>query len=261
MKTYSFSTRLLSSLVHTEETNSNIASIYREKVVIGNKIHHIPAVHGNSIRGVLRRVGFNHLCETIELELNTLSVSSYHILFNGGMLDNNTPYIDIKNKIAIRRKMPLLSVLGSVMGSEMLQGKLIVSSAIPQCKELMTGDNSHYDMTNIVRYTRVDDCPRKEKDKTPTQMFYDVEILAKGAVLDWEIILDSDDALEQGALEQTLYQFSKKPFIGGASNKGHGKLEFEFAETENAKKYTDFLIENKEIIKKWIMSINKPKNE
>ncbi|MDR0608199.1 MAG: hypothetical protein LBG52_07890 [Candidatus Peribacteria bacterium] len=37
--------KLLSPLVHTEETSSNIANIFREKVVIDGKIQEVPSFH------------------------------------------------------------------------------------------------------------------------------------------------------------------------------------------------------------------------
>lgn len=251
MKKYTFSTPLLSSLVHTEETSGNVANIYREKININNKVHNIPAVHGNAIRGVLRRVGFNRLCELLGLERNSLSVDMYHTLFNGGALTSSTGYLNLNTKREIRELLPLLSVFGSAMGNDMLPGKMIVSSGLPQCKELGTGEASYHDMTNIVRYTRLEDGDIElgENDKT-SQMFYDIEVMIQGTTLQWEIILDYCSEIEEQAMNDTLMQFAQKPFLGGASGKGHGRLGFEFSDTNES--YLGFIEENKEKIVLWL---------
>lgn len=253
MKKYIFKTELMSSLVHTEEVNSNISNIYREKINISNKIHNIPAIHGNSIRGILRRVGFNRLCELLELEKNTLSVYMYHILFNGGALASQTGYLDLHKKKEIRDTIPLLSVFGSAIGNSMLPGKMIVSSAIPECKELGTGDISYHDITNIVRYTRLEDCEIDTgKDKKSNQMFYDIETMIQGTVLNWEIILDYTTEIEGQAINDTLMQFSKKPFFGGSSAKGHGKIKFDY--TGKNCDYLNFIMENSKQIKQFLQN-------
>jgi CRISPR/Cas system CSM-associated protein Csm3 (group 7 of RAMP superfamily) len=237
MINYKFETKLLSSVVHTEETSGNVANIFRDKILVKDKIHHIPAVHGNSIRGILRRVAMNRLCELVDLDKNSISEEMYHILFNGGALTASTGYLELKEKALVRDTLPILSIFGSAMGNDMLQGKMIVSTALPECKELGTGETSYNDMTNIVRYTR--------------QMFYDIEVMNQGVILDWEIILDYVNELEIQALNDTLIQFTKKPYIGGASNKGHGKIEFEFNKPNN--EYIDFVKDNKEEIIKFIL--------
>lgn len=249
MKKYNFSNELLSSLVHTEETSGNVANIYREKINIDGKIHNIPAVHGNAIRGILRRVGFNRLCELLELPANVLTVDTYHMLFNGGALNSSTGYLELTKKREIREICPLLSVFGSAIGNDMLPGKMIVGSALPQCKELGNGKASYHDLTNIVRYTRLDDCPIETEEKG-SQMFYDIEVMIKGAILDWEIILDYCLELEEQAINDTLAQFALKPYFGGASGKGHGKLDFSFSGEND--KYLEFVKNNKEKITEWI---------
>lgn len=253
---HSFVFELQSSLVHTEETSSNIANIYREKVMLGGKVHHIPALHGNSIRGTWRDLGANHLCTLLEIEPNTLPLKVFHILFSGGALDKSVAYMDVGEKRKMRQMLPFLSVFGSAIGNEMLQGKMIVGSAYPHCKELGTGDVSYNDMTALVRYTRTDDTKRvlgERDDKGDSaQMFYDTETLAKGVMLDCEVIIDSDDEIELAAFHDIIEQFKEKPYLGGTSRAGHGKVSFEHK--HSGQSYRDYVAEHKEEIRDYLVS-------
>lgn len=260
---YPIQLTLLSSLVHTEETNSNIANLFKEKILVGDTIYEVPALHGNSIRGTFRDLLANHLLETIEIEPRSLSTSIFHTLFSGGSLEKSEGIIDIEKKREIRRLLPMLSIFGSAMGNEMLEGKLKVTSAFPRCKELNTGDQSMYDLLQIVRYTRQDDMKKivgekhSQSDGSKQQMFYDIEVLVKGSILDFEIYLDSLDKIEIGALMQVIRLFLEEPFFGGKSSAGHGKVRFEMKgyKKKLADEYIEFLKKNKGEIKNLISQI------
>lgn len=260
MKQYVLQATLKSPLVHTEETNSNIATIYREKVYLNNKIYEIPAVHGNSIRGLLRNIGAEHFLTSIEMEFNTVPTNLFHILFSGGALEKMKVFVDISEKKEFRKYLPYLSIFGAAVGDEMIEGKLIVTSAIPRCKELNTGESSIYDLTQIIRYTRHDDRKMVIGDKhladhqnTPYQMFYDIETLCAGTVLDFEFILKCPSDLEQGAFENILKLFKEQPFIGGKSAVGHGRIEFDVELDQNKiDNYNIFLKNNKDDIKQYL---------
>jgi hypothetical protein len=254
MKIYNFTIKTLSPITHTEEVSSNISSIYRQKIVIDNTIHDIPAVHGNAIRGVMRRLTANYLCSKVGVEKNSVKLDKYFILFNGGFLEKSLSFADIEEKRKLRDLMPILSVFGSAIQNEMLQGKLIVSFAVPRCKELGNSDISYNDLTQIIRYTRLDDSEQKQEGEIKTtQMFYDGEVLIQGSILDIEFLLDSENELEIAAFEKTLELLAEKPYIGGSSRMGHGKLDFTF-KSEISHKYDQFLEDKKDEICKWLTS-------
>lgn len=255
---YNFELRLQSSLIHTEETHSNMSNIFREKIKVDDKIHEIPALHGNAMRGLLRDIGAQHMLETVEFPAKELPTHVFHMLFTGGALTKSTSRLSVEEKREIRERLPLLSIFGTAMGNEMLQGKLIVSSVYPMCKELGNGEKSYNDMVQIVRYTRMDDIKKvygedfvaKQEEET-SQMFYDIEVLVKGTDLTWEVYLDSDNDIERACFEQLLSDFIRKPYIGGASRAGHGKVSIENM-TRNGEAfeldtdgYNDYLLENK----------------
>jgi hypothetical protein len=259
MVKYTIKAKLKTSLVHTEDVDSNISSIFRDKVIIENKIHYIPALHGNSIRGVLRDLSAQFLCDSIGIENNTLPINVFHILFSGGALERSESYIDITKKIEMRQMLPMLSIFGSAMGNEMMQGKLMITTAYPQCIELGNSTVSYNDMTNIIRYTRIDDQKRITGEtyaipqENKAQMFYDIETLNAGNILEFSIYLDSTNPVEISALNTALNILkNKKPFLGGCTRAGHGNIEFEF--NEETETYTRFLQENKNEIKQYLLS-------
>lgn len=261
MKNYKIKAKLLSSLIHTEETVSNIANIYRERVIIGDDIHSIPAIHGNSIRGQLRDLGAIRLLDTIEIENNNLPIDKFHILFSGGALTTSVPTIKMAEKMEYRRLCPFISLFGSALGGEMLQGKLSVGSGLPECSEIGTGGVSYHDMTEIVRYTRLDDNKRSTGEKyakdgeQTQQMFYDIEVLKAGVILSFEIWTFHETELELGALHCAIKDLmNTKPFFGGKSSAGHGKVELDFKPDEALiDNYLQFLKNNKDDIKKTII--------
>jgi CRISPR/Cas system CSM-associated protein Csm3 (group 7 of RAMP superfamily) len=154
------------------------------------------------------------------------------------------------------------------MWSEMLEGKMIVSNLRPQCKELWNWELSHWDMVQVVRYTRQDDSKSEHWDKRVKekgekwekgdkvqQMFYDIETLIVGTMLEGEIIVDSDNSIEIWALYSALLELKNKPYIWGASRVGHGKIEIlNDIDFDLAKEYDNYVLEHKEEIIEWIQT-------
>lgn len=260
MHTIKLQLKLLSPLLHTESTNSNIANIYREKCLIDTEIHEVPSYHGNALRGTLRNLWFDHMLQVIEFPRNHMMLDIFHVLFSWWALNGSTNGFDIEHKKEVRQMIPLLSVLWSAMGNEMLQWKLKVSTMRPQCKELGTGTQSYWDLVQIIRYTRQDDSKMDvggawlgPVERTKQQMFYDTECLIAGAVLEWDIYLDTDNPIEIGAFYDALHCLHDNPHIGWGSRVGHGKIEIQNDIDRNIRKpYLDYLSDNKESICDWI---------
>lgn len=259
---YSIKAKLQTSLIHTEDVSSNIANIYRENIKIGEEIHHIPALHGNSIRGQFRDIGADHLLTAVEVEPNSLPTDLFYMLFSGGSLTKSETTIDIEKRIKTRKMLPFLSIFGTAAGNEMIQGKLKITRALPDCSELGTGTTSYNDMTDIVRYTRQDDKKKlvgekftvDEQSDKPQQMFYDTEVIKAGVTVSFEIYLDSTSEIELGCLHNIIREFKKQPFLGGASRVGHGKVEIDFVEDEKLiEQYLQFLNDNKDDIRKHLL--------
>ena len=105
---------------------------------------------------------------------------------------------------------------------------------------------SYADLTTEKSFTRFDDSKNfdlqskvsladqplletksKKKDgDISTQMRMTSELLIAGVTLAHEIDLVSVDDIELGAFVSALVQFAQVPYIGGQSNKGHGRVVY-----------------------------------
>lgn len=114
----------------------------------------IPVISGNSIRGQLRRLIMADMLERVGkipagldlAEIEKMASQSkgfarlWHALCSGGMLEQvaekDSGYVDLAMKRSIRLALPPVSVLGTAIGNQMIQGKIDVAIARPCCIEL-----------------------------------------------------------------------------------------------------------------------------
>ncbi len=259
--------KLTSPAIHTEEVQSNISSTYKEPYLLDNtnEIIHIPVIKGNSLRGQMRDLIMNYALNKVGVERASLNVDLFYILFSGGFLDGMRTDLDIAKKKELRQTFPPLSIFGSAMGKEMLKGKMIISSARPRIKEIRGDGFSVYDLTSIVRMTRLDDgkMPNgehwikeeslSEEEKRTMQMFYDIEVINSGTIMDIVMVLDSDNEIEKACFNKAISLFVDKGTLGGKSSAGFGRFEvMSISDEDNYAVFDLFLEENKEKIKGWI---------
>lgn len=169
---------------------------------------------------------------------------------------------------AIRRLIPLVSVFGGAMGNQIMEGKLTVGKLYPLCEEtahlvperFAKTDRSVWEMLQEEAYTRRDDekneglrqliapevrqlvetvaAQRRLKAGTNEdidheigqhqQMRYYVETFSAGSQFYWEMQLQNVSDLEFEAFLSALAVFSKKPYVGGMSRIGLGKIAVQF---------------------------------
>lgn len=201
-------------------------------------------------------------------EILGLSLQAFYFLFSGGALTSDgSGAIDIKTARELREMIPLVGLFGGAVGNQIMPGKLKIGKAIPICSETVhllpdncvNGGvvNSIWDYLQEEMYTRKDDekdehkrhliesTPLKQLEQgkidldeaekkifTPDapkqQMMYYVETLSPGTRFYWDIILDDVTDVEFEAFITTLLEFSKRPFVGGKSNVGMGKVKINF---------------------------------
>lgn len=168
----------------------------------------------------------------------------------------------------LRSLIPLVSVFGGAMGNQIMEGKLIVGKLYPLCEEtaglvperFACNSRSVWEMLQEEAYTRRDDEKREGlrqiiqpqarallEDKARSkqakiavgddadqevgqhqQMRYFVETYAAGSQFYWEIGLHNVTELEYEAFLSALVEFSKRPYIGGMSRIGLGKIQVKF---------------------------------
>jgi len=177
---------LVEPLVHMEKQFGIASKFRRMKVVFDGQVEEIPFYSGNSIRGILRRLGARHLLRSLDINEKELSTGLNHCLFRGGQLKRGeSAKYDTDFICELRGKLPLLSLLGVAIHQQLIPGKLFVGHAIPIAKETagITGIDrsaSVWDLMQMMMFTRRDDrSQRDEADREvqAEQMLYKMRLL------------------------------------------------------------------------------------
>jgi CRISPR/Cas system CSM-associated protein Csm3 (group 7 of RAMP superfamily) len=244
--------------------------ILRLDTVIKNEsgekgIDKVPAIHGNAIRGKLRRLMMQEYLDLLDYQLDSMKV--YHFLFTGGMLEAGSSAdkgaIDLKLKQRLRELIPPISLLGSALGNQMIQGKLKVGLGNLVCKETADYISDEYD-TSFGAYnlkasdfgTRLDDLKeskpandddKKEKEQS-TQMMYEFETIIRGAMFTHEFVLEDANPVEKACFVNAVNLLKERPYLGGKGATGYGKMKFDYPTLEGATDtaYRDYVNDNKE---------------
>ena len=206
--------------------------------------------------------------DRLDYKLDSLKV--YHFLFTGGMLEassKDSGVMDLKLKRRIRDFIPPISLLGSALGNQMIQGKLKVGIGNLVCKETKDYVDDGYD-TDFSSYnlkasdfgTRLDDlkegkskeeqAKKKQNDEQSNQMLYEFETVVRGAMFTHEYVLEDADNVELACFKNGYDLLCSRPYLGGKSSTGYGKMRFNYPNLDgdsiDVKVYTDYVEENKE---------------
>jgi len=260
------------------ESHGTIKPILALPTVVRNaetgeeEIDLIPTIHRNSIRGNLRSLIMQDFLDLLDYQLDSKKV--YHFLFDGGMLEavdaKDKGAINLKMKDSIRKHIPPISLLGSALGNQMIQGKLKVGMADIVCKE--TAHYLPYDedgAPNFSAYglrskdfgTRLDSLKEdREEGEAATQMKYEFQTLITGTRFTHEFRLDDALDWEYACLIRMLNLWNTRPSIGGKSGSGYGKVRLNYDYVpDDEKPYLEYDAQNKEsivseldeMVKKW----------
>lgn len=246
------------------------------------EVDNIPAIHGNAIRGYLRRLIMDDFLTLLDYELDSKKI--YHFLFTGGLLEAVDPKdkgaINLTLKKELRELIPPISLLGSALGNQMIQGKLKVGIADIVCAEtkhyIDDYDNYSFSSYNLKASdfgTRLDDLKgdydekeeetsdkKKEKEQAH-QMKYEFETLIRGTKFTHEFTLEDCDEVEKAVFKRMMSLWSERPYLGGKSGTGYGKVELDYPEIDewSDESYLNYIADNKdritsfldELVKKW----------
>ena len=242
-----------------DEKTGSESLLRRLSYIIDGKRVEIPVLSGNAIRGILRRELMADMLTRLDYKLESAKI--YHMLFSGGMLETvnekSSGVIDIGLKRKIRKSIPPIAVLGSSLGNQIFEGKLKIDMALPICKELtdflpddlvIKSETSVHEFLDWTFTTRRDDLREERKeDEQATQMLVNFEVFAPGTPFYHEFILNDANEVEEGVLVRMLNLWKQKPYIGGKSAIGLGKLKLNYDYDELSEKaYLDFLEQKKE---------------
>ena len=224
------------------------------------EIDNIPCIHGNSIRGQLRSLIMQDFLDLLEYDLDSKKI--YHFLFDGGMLEAIDPKdkgaINLKLKDSIRKHIPPISLLGSALGNQMIQGKLKVGIADIVCSETsqylasdsLNTDFSAYGLQGSDFGTRLDSLKEVTgDDEAKTQMKYEFDTIIRGAKFTHEFSLEDALLHERACFIRMLNLWQSRPYIGGKSGSGYGKVSLSYDyNSKDEVPYLDYLHDNKEEI-------------
>jgi len=242
-----------SPLSHISESESTCSFLVQDPILQPDgEIEEVFAYNGNAWRGQLRDLSATYLLEKLGMKVD---LDAFHLLFSGGKIGGDQS-IDIAKAKLMRKVVPHISIFGGGIGTQIMQGKLKVGSSYPLCVEALPVLHSQYyqqaknisyaDLTTEKSFTRFDDSKnfdlhdkvslidqhlletktRKKDGDVSTQMRMTSELLIAGVTLAHEIDLVSVDDIELGAFVSALVQFAQAPYIGGQSNKGHGRVDY-----------------------------------
>ena len=223
------------------------------------EIDNIPAIHGNAIRGYLRRLIMDDFLTQLDYELDSKKV--YHFLFTGGILEALDPKdkgaINLTRKKEIRELIPPISLVGSALGNQMIQGKLKVGMGDIVCAEtkhyIEDYENYNFSAYNLKGSdfgTRLDDLKegKTDDDEQAHQMKYEFETLIRGTKFTHEFILEDCNSIEKACFRRMMSLWEERPYLGGKSGTGYGKVKLDYPGVERLTDtaYLDYIHERKE---------------
>ena len=252
----------LSSISHNGgEKNGLVTQFRRESFIMPNgKSIDIPIVSGNAPRGAIRDLAAKDILTNKNNDKVKVDDDTFDFLFSGGHLESTgSEHIDVAKVQEMRKKIPILAILGGSVGNNIMPGKLQMGKMIPIANETMhllpsdleLGDykpQSVFTLTQIEMYVRKDDKKNElykvfrssqeaakeiiESDKKG-QMMYFSETLKAGTKLYWQITLQDPTEAELGSFLMFLDIYVNEPFsLGGNGRIGHGDIKLDFHKTE-----------------------------
>ena len=175
----------------------------------------VPAISGNSLRGILRRLVMRELFDHSGVSRETLPGRPwdrlYAALANGGHLDKEQTALDPVYIRNLREALPPLSVFGAALYSWMLSGRMSVGILWPVCAEtvalgLVKGESTMPAEDMIEEISHVRHVDREQQDPTVsgvTPMPTTMETLVTGTMLECEITVGGTD-LEAAVISNGL---------------------------------------------------------
>jgi hypothetical protein len=224
----------------------------------------VPVISGNSLRGQLRDLLARDFLNALDVEVHdTLS----NALYSGGTLERGSGAGKLKRRMIkdLRENIPMLSLLGTALDSQMIEGKLNMGMLVPIAAETQnyTGidaDSSVFEFVDETFYTRQDDregATEREDGEQPQQMRYVVQVLVPGTRFQHWMSLEHATEIERACLFRAFELFRQSPHLGGMKGKGHGKVTFEYEDgLGSSDPYTDWLEENKEEVREFVTDLN-----
>lgn len=229
-----------SPISHRAETIGTTSTLRRMKVLAPDgKVELVPVVSGNSLRGVLRRLGEELLRDVLDYE-GTLPLPVAHALRNGGAITRTSAEpITGRRLRELRALVPQLSVFGGAVGAAPIDGCLGVGHVVPVIEEarpLLRGHYPHrlpgrFDVEALESYSHLDDPASPgaglgddSRAGSSLMMRYEIETLTAGTVFESWVQLDRGSGLDHAFLTDVLAEYCSRGWLGGRVGIGHGEV-------------------------------------
>ncbi len=228
----------------------------------------VPVISGNSLRGQLRDLLARDFLERLSTDDDPLEVSDTlsNALYAGGSLERTAGAGKLNRRLIhdIREYIPPLSLLGTAIEDQMIEGRLDVGQLLPIATETngytdRGGDHSVFEFVERTFYTRQDDREGgRQEGEDAQQMKYDVQVLVPGTRLHHDLTLRSGHTeLEAACLGHAFGLFAERPRLGGMSSRGHGVVEFEYdGGLPAGNPYTEWFADNRDAIRKFVVDLD-----
>lgn len=218
------------------ESSGSEALLKRIAVIVDGDRLDMPVLSGNAIRGILRRYVMSDMLSRLDYKPGT---KLYHTLFTGGLLESvesgDSGVLNLDMRREMRQTLPVVSLLGTAIGNQMFEGKLKCMMGLPICNEMrdfipsssaIKPQKSIYDFLSFDFQTRKDDLRGdREKDDAAHQMLVNFETMAIGTPFYHEFVLTDASDVEKAVLARMINLWRERPYFGGKSGTGHGKLK------------------------------------
>lgn len=283
METLTFEGTLTAlTTIHTGgDEKTGVENMMRKiEYIVDDERELIPIIDGNSIRGNLRRLLLNDFFEQLGY---TIKTPRLYYLLSGGALEEvsaqDSGSMNLQLRREIRAMLPPLSLLGCSMGNQAFTGKLVVSKALPVCRELnnyipFQSKLSYHEYITESFHTRraereiPENVEANQKAEEPTiQMKVTLECFAPGTRFYHKFMLMDCTSIEKSCFARMIELWRQRPFVGGKSAVGYGEIKIDYPKLKlTGETYLTWLRENKADITKLLekldtVSVVKPKKK
>lgn len=225
-------------IAHRGDLAGTTALLRRMKIVQPDGTFElVPAISGNSLRGVLRRIGEELLREVLDYD-GLLPLHVAHLLRNGGSIVKSTAEPLTGRRLhEFRDLIPHVSVFGGAIGSSPISGCLRVGHVLPLIREATPALRyeyehplpSSFDVLCLESYSHADDTSlgldtTAESPGPNPLMRFDIEAFAPGTRFESWVHLDRGSALDHAFAADVLVEFTRRGWLGGRTASGHGQI-------------------------------------
>ncbi|WP_336328507.1 hypothetical protein [Halovenus sp. HT40] len=231
----------------------------------------VPVISGNSLRGQFRDLLAEDFLDRISLDDDPVQVSDTlsAALYSGGSLERTAGAGKLNRRLIhnIRDHIPPLSLLGTAIEDQMVEGRLDVGQLLPIAVETQSftgrdSDQSVFEYVDKTFYTRQDDrVGGKQDGEEAQQMKYDVQVFIPGTRFHHDLTLRSGHSdIEAACLGHALDLFEDRARVGGMASRGLGEVEFEYDNRPDGERYREWLDENQEDVREFVEELDEQVN-